>query len=89
VPTMIEAGVPGFDLVLYSGIMGPAGMPREVVGRLHAEISRIVTSAETREVLAAQGAEPLTSQPEQFARFVEGEIAKLGKVVKATGTRIQ
>ncbi|MFN7751087.1 MAG: Bug family tripartite tricarboxylate transporter substrate binding protein [Pseudomonadota bacterium] len=89
VPTMIEAGVPGFELVLYSGIMGPAGMPREVVARLHGEISRIVTSAETREVLAQQGAEPLTSQPEQFARFVEGEIAKLGKVVKASGARIQ
>ncbi|MFO0007541.1 MAG: tripartite tricarboxylate transporter substrate-binding protein [bacterium] len=69
--------------------MGPAGMPREVVARLHGEISRIVTSAETREVLAQQGAEPLTSQPEQFARFVEGEIAKLGKVVKASGARIQ
>ncbi len=89
VPTMIEAGVPGFELVLYSGIMGPAAMPRDVVARLHAEVVKIIGSAEARDVLAAQGAEGVTSAPEQFTKFIQSEIAKLGKVVKASGARIE
>jgi tripartite-type tricarboxylate transporter receptor subunit TctC len=89
VPTMIEAGVPGFELVLYSGIMGPAGMPKDVVTKLHAEIVKIIGSAEVREVLAAQGAEGITSAPEQFGKFIQSEIVKLGKVVKASGAKVE
>jgi tripartite-type tricarboxylate transporter receptor subunit TctC len=89
VPTMSEAGMPGFDLVLYSGIMGPAGMPKEVVGKLHDEIVKIIGSAEAREVLAGQGAEGITSSPDTFARFIQSEIVKLGRVVKASGAKIE
>ncbi|MBC7781824.1 MAG: tripartite tricarboxylate transporter substrate binding protein [Proteobacteria bacterium] len=89
VPTMAEAGLAGFDLVLYSGIMGPAGMAKEVISRLHAEIVKIIGSTEVRDILAAQGAEGITSSPDQFGKFIQSEIVKLGRVVKASGAKIE
>ena len=88
VPTMIEAGVPNFDLVLYSGIMGPAGMQKAVVNRLYTELVKIMGLAEMRDTLSQQGAEAVTLPPDQFPKFIRGEIAKLGTVVKASGARI-
>jgi tripartite-type tricarboxylate transporter receptor subunit TctC len=88
VPTMIEAGVPNFDLVLYSGIMGPAGMQKPVVNRLYTELVKIMGLAEMRDTLAQQGAEAVTLPPDQFPKFIRTEIAKLGTVVKASGARI-
>ncbi len=88
VPTMGESGVPNFDLMLYSGIMGPAGMPKPVVARLYTELVKITALPEMREVLAQQGAEAVTLPPEQFPKFIRSEIAKLGVVVKASGAKI-
>jgi tripartite-type tricarboxylate transporter receptor subunit TctC len=88
IPTMIEAGVPNFDLVLYSGIMGPAGMPKPVVNRLYNELVKVMGLPEMRETLAQQGAEAITLPPDQFPKFIRSEIAKLGAVVKASGARI-
>lgn len=88
IPTMIEAGVPNFDLVLYSGIMGPAGMQKPVVNRLYNELVKVMGLPEMRETLAQQGAEAITLPPDQFPKFIRSEIAKLGAVVKASGARI-
>lgn len=88
VPTMVEAGVPDYDLVLYSGIMGPAGMQKSVVDRLYTELVKIMGLPEMRDTLAQQGAEAVTLPPDQFAKFIRTEIAKLGAVVKASGARI-
>ena len=88
VPTMVEAGVPNFEFVLYSGIMGPAGMPKPIVNRLYAELVKITALPEMREVLAQQGAEAITLAPDQFPKFIRAEIAKLGAVVKASGAKI-
>lgn len=88
VPTMAESGVPNFDLVLYSGIMGPAGMQKPVVNRLYSELVTITALPEMREVLAQQGAEAVTLPPDQFAKFIRSEIAKLGAVVKASGAKV-
>lgn len=88
VPTMGESGVPNFDLMLYSGIMGPAGMQKPVVNRLYSELVKITELPEMREVLAQQGAEAVTLPPDQFAKFIRSEIAKLGAVVKASGAKI-
>jgi tripartite-type tricarboxylate transporter receptor subunit TctC len=88
VPTMAESGLPNFDLVLYSGIMGPAGMQKPVVNRLYSELVTITALPEMREVLAQQGAEAVTLPPDQFAKFIRSEIAKLGAVVKASGAKI-
>ncbi len=87
IPTIAEAALPGFDLVLYSGVVGPAGMPREVVERVSGELVKVVNSPEIREFFATQGATPIASTPEQFAAHMRADIVKLGKMVKASGAK--
>src|SRR2546423_9937814 len=87
IPTIAEAALPGFDLVLYSGVVGPAGMPKEVVERLNGELVKVVNSPEITEFFAAQGATPIASTPEQFAAHMRSDIVKLGKMVKASGAK--
>jgi tripartite-type tricarboxylate transporter receptor subunit TctC len=89
VPTMIEAGLPGFEIVLYSGILGPAGMSPGAVQRLHAEFVRVVNDPDIRAVYEKIGADPITDSPEEFRAMIAGEIAKLGPVVRASGARIE
>ena len=88
VPTMIEAGLPGFDIVLYSGIMGPKGMDRSVVNRLNAEFAKVVRAPEIKNVYEKIGADPLTLSPEETEKKTAAEIAKLGPVVKASGAKV-
>lgn len=88
VPTVVEAGVPDYEVSAWFGLFGPAGLPPPVVTRLHAEIARAMASPEVRERLASQGAEALTSTPEQFAAYVKDELGKWSRVVKAAGMRI-
>jgi tripartite-type tricarboxylate transporter receptor subunit TctC len=85
VPTMAEAGVPGYESVQWYGVLAPAGTPREIVQRLYAEIAKALHAGEVRERLAADGAEPVGSTPEEFAAFIRAEIAKWSKVAKAAG----
>ncbi len=87
VPTVAESGLPAFDLTLYSGVIGPAGMPREVVERMNGELAKAVNSPEIREFFATQGATPMASSPEQFADHMRADIVKLGKAVKASGAK--
>ena len=82
-PTVAEAGVPGFDVGAWFGVVTPTGTPRAVVNKLNAEIVRITRLAAAREQFAAQGAEPVGSTPEEFRRHIAGEIAKWAKVAKA------
>jgi len=88
VPTMIEAGVPNYDLVLCSGIMGPAGMQKPVVNRLYTELVKVIGLTEMRDTPALQGAEAVTLPPGRFPGLIRTEIVKLGAVVKASGARI-
>ena len=78
----------GFDIVLYSGVMGPAGMPREIVNRLNKELARMLTLPNIKEAWAKQGAEPITMTPEQVTAHLQSDIQKLGKLVKAAGAKI-
>jgi len=87
IPTVAESGLPAFDLTLYSGVIGPAGMPREIVERMNGELAKVVNSPEIREFFAAQGATPMASSPEQFADHMRADIVKLGKAVKASGAK--
>src|SRR6185436_14202484 len=66
-PTMSEAGVPGYDATSWYGILGPAGLPRDIVMRLNAEFARVVHSADVKERFAGMGIEPATGTPEEFA----------------------
>lgn len=85
VPTMIEAGVDGFEARNWIALFAPVGMSREAINRLNAEINRIVQTPTMRERFAAVGAETLYGSPGQWATYVRDEVAKWTKVVKATG----
>jgi tripartite-type tricarboxylate transporter receptor subunit TctC len=87
VPALAET-LKGFEIVLYNGIMGPAGMSRETVARLNKELARMLTLPNIREAWMRQGAEPTTMTPEQVTEHLRNEIQKLGKIVRATGARV-
>ena len=87
-PTMAEAGVPGFDISTWFGLLAPAGTPRDIVAKWNADVVRILNTPDVREKLLAQGAEPAPSTPEQFAQFIAQEYAKYGKIVKASGAKV-
>ncbi len=88
IPTLSEAGVPGYDANAWFGVFAPAGTPDAVIARLQAEISRIVKVPEIRDRFQALGAEPVGSTSEQFAAFYRNEVLKWGKVVKESGAQI-
>jgi tripartite-type tricarboxylate transporter receptor subunit TctC len=82
VPTMVEAGVPGYDLVSWQGIFAPAGTPKDVVQRLNAELVKILKQPDVRERFESLGLEPVGNTPDEFAAFQRAEVAKWAKVVK-------
>jgi len=87
VPTVAEAGLRDFEVTTWYGVLAPAGTPRNVVTRLNAELGKIMHSPELKEKLAATGTEPLTSTPEEFAAYIQREIAKWGEVVRKAGVK--
>jgi tripartite-type tricarboxylate transporter receptor subunit TctC len=87
VPTAAEAGLAGYDVTTWYGVLAPAGTPRPIVERLNAEIVRAVHSPDVQERLAATGTEPRTSTPEEFGGYIRQEMAKWGKVVREAGLR--
>lgn len=89
VPTLAETVMPGFEAGAWQGIMVPANTPKAVVQRLNAEINKALQSAEVKEKLAQQGAEPLGSTPEEYGAYVKKELARWAAVVKATGVTLE
>jgi tripartite-type tricarboxylate transporter receptor subunit TctC len=88
VPTVNEAGIKGFDVVLYSGVLGPAGMPATVVNKLNSELARAIATSEVKATYASLGVDALTDTPEQFAAHIASEVGKLGKAVRAAGAHV-
>jgi len=88
VPTVSEAGVPGYEATIWLGVMAPAGTPRSVQERLNAEIGKVLNSPEVKESWAKQGAVPMAMSVEQFDRFMREDIQKWAKLVKATGMKV-
>ena len=84
-PTVAEAALPGFEAVSAHGVFVPAKTPDSIVARLHQEIVRVLQRPESRERLAAIGAEPVGSTPEQLAAEIKAEIARMGKVIREAG----
>jgi tripartite-type tricarboxylate transporter receptor subunit TctC len=82
IPTVAEAGLPGYEVQSWFGVLAPAGTPREIVQRLHTEIVRILTAQDVKGRLAGDGAEVVANTPEQFAAYIRAEIAKWGKVIR-------
>ena len=87
VPTVSEAGVPGYDAVIWLGIMAPAGTPRAIVERLNNEITRAVNSPELKEQWAKQGAVSMSMTPEEFGRYMREDIEKWARIVKVSGAK--
>ena len=87
VPTMQEAGVPGYESATWYGMVAPAATPRDILVKLNSEIVAILKQPELRDRLAADGAEPAGSTAEAFGLHLKSEIAKWAKVVKAAGLR--
>ena len=85
IPTIAESGLPGYDSTQWYGVLAPAGTSREIVVRLHDEIVRALRAPEVMQRLAADGAEPVGSSPEEFAAFIKSEIDKWAKVASAAG----
>ncbi|MBI3938338.1 MAG: tripartite tricarboxylate transporter substrate binding protein [Betaproteobacteria bacterium] len=89
VPTVAEAGVPGYEVTLWFGVLAPAGTPGAIVRRLNAEIVRILGMADVKERLSAQGAEPAAGTPAQFAAVLKSDMAKYAKLIAQTGIRAE
>lgn len=87
-PTVAEAGVPGFEASTWHGIVAPAGTPLPIVARLNSEINKVLQQPETRERLAAQGADAAGGTAQQFGDFIRAEIPKWAKVIEASGARV-
>jgi tripartite-type tricarboxylate transporter receptor subunit TctC len=87
-PTMAEAGLPGFDISTWFGILAPAGTPPEVVAKWNADLVAVLNAPDVREKMLAQGAEPAPTTPAEFAAFIARERDKYARIVKASGAKI-
>ena len=88
VPTLAEAGVPGYEAVIWLGVMAPKGTPPAIVAKLNAEITKIVSKPEVRADWAKQGAVGMTMTPEEFAKYEATDIEKWKRVVEISGAKI-
>jgi tripartite-type tricarboxylate transporter receptor subunit TctC len=86
--TVAEQGIAGFDGVAWIGFVAPAGTPRPIVDRLHAETVKILALPDVRERFVSQGAEPVGNSPDEFGAYIKAEIAKWGKVIRESGAKV-
>jgi tripartite-type tricarboxylate transporter receptor subunit TctC len=87
IPTVIEAGLPGYVVTTFYGMSVPAKTSRAIVDRLHGAVVKAVNAPDLRERLVSLGADPVGNTPEQYTKFMQDEIAKWGKVIKAAGIK--
>lgn len=88
-PTVSEAGVPGFQVVDWTGLLAPAGTPRAIVDKLNDEIQKVLRDQEVVRKLAAQGLDPTPGSPENFAKFIAAEQKKWAEVARKAGVRVE
>ena len=88
-PTVNEAGVPGYDATIWLGIMAPKGTPNAIVDRLNAEIIKAIAAPAMKEAWAKQGAVPMTMTPAEFGVYLEKDIAKWADVIKKADIKLQ
>jgi len=88
VPTVAEAGVPGYEATIWLGVMAPAGTPKPVIDRLNAEITKVTGRTEVKEAWGKQGATALSMTPEQFGQYLRDDIAKWAKVIARAGIKL-
>jgi tripartite-type tricarboxylate transporter receptor subunit TctC len=83
VPTIDEAGVPGYEATSWNALLAPGATPRDIVRRVHISLIESLNAPRVRDALVSVGAEPVGNTPEEFARFLREEMTKWGKIVKA------
>ena len=88
VPTIAEAGVPGFEARVWIGLLAPAGTPHEIVAKLNGEIGKLMLTDDVKKLLAPTGMEPDTDKPEQFGAYLKEDYDKWGKVVRESGATV-
>ncbi|MBC8023850.1 MAG: tripartite tricarboxylate transporter substrate binding protein, partial [Burkholderiales bacterium] len=89
VPTLSEAGLPGYEATNWWGVVVPAGTPRPIIERLHKELTAVIVSPETRKRFEAEGADALPMSSAEFGRFISVETAKWARVVKDSGIKAE
>ena len=89
IPTVAESGMPGFEAITWFGMLAPAGTPREIIVRLNDEVRKIGQTASIRALLISQGADPLSTTPEEFRAYLKVEIVKWAKAVAAIGVKAE
>lgn len=89
VPTVSEAGVPGYEMNSWYGVLAPAATPQDVVNKAGAEIARIVKLSQVRERLSHEGLEPAGTTPQEFAAYIKAEVAKWARVVRSAGIKVE
>jgi tripartite-type tricarboxylate transporter receptor subunit TctC len=88
-PTVMEAGVPGFESEIWIGLFAPAGTPREIVARLNAETNKVLARGDVREAFSLQGTDPVGGTSEQFAAQIRADLARWGKVIRDAGVKLE
>jgi tripartite-type tricarboxylate transporter receptor subunit TctC len=88
-PTIAEAGVPGYEATIWLGIMAPAGTPGEIIAKLNAEIGKAINRLDVKQAWALQGAEPMLMKPSEFDAYLRKDIEKWAQVVKFSGAKVE
>ena len=89
VPTVAESGVPGYEATGWFGVLVPAGTSKEIVNRLHADITKVLKAPDVQKRFATEGGDIVADTPEQFAAFVKAGLIKWAKVVKESGAKVE
>jgi len=88
VPTLEEAGVPGYDATIWLGLLAPPGTPNEIVQKLNATVTKVLAAPEARKLMSTAGVDVATSTPEEFGALMQAELDRWGKVVRETGATV-
>jgi tripartite-type tricarboxylate transporter receptor subunit TctC len=86
-PTLDEAGVPGYEMIVWYGFYMPAGTPQPLVQKFHGEVAKALDNADVKSRLAAIGTQPMTSSPENFQAFFQSEVRKYARLAKEVGIK--
>jgi tripartite-type tricarboxylate transporter receptor subunit TctC len=89
IPTVAEAGIPGYEYVTWYGLLAPASTPRAIISKVHGDVAKLLSSPEVRQRFAARGLDARPTTPEEFSAYVKSELAKWHGVVEAAGLEIQ
>ena len=88
VPTIAEAGVPGYEALVWVGLLAPAGTPPDIIAKLNGEIAKLLGAPDVRQLFALSGVEPTPTTPEEFGAYLKSEFDKWGKVVRDSGATV-